>query len=54
MENTLQTEYKEPKQIVLTIDRTCYTVNLIFNEKSKETYKDKVLKLLQRDIENEK
>ncbi len=54
MENTLQTEHKEPKQIVLTLDKTRYTINLVFNEKSTETYKDKVLKLLQRDIENEK
>lgn len=53
MDNILQTENKEQKQMILTLDKTRYKVNLIFKEDDTETYKDKVLKLLQRDIENE-
>ena len=41
------------KQMVLEIGRTCYTVNLILKESGKETYKDKVFRLLDQDIDNE-
>ncbi len=41
------------KQMVLEIGRTCYTVNLILKESGKETYKNKVFRLLEQDIENE-
>ena len=40
------------KQMVLEIGRTCYTVNLILKESGKKTYKDKVFRLLEQDIEN--
>ncbi|PVY95583.1 transposon-encoded protein TnpW [Ezakiella coagulans] len=39
--------------MVLEIGRTCYTVNLILKESGKETYKDKVFRLMEQDIENE-
>ena len=38
--------------MVLEIGRTCYTVYLILKESGKETYKDKVFRLLEQDIEN--
>ena len=38
--------------MVLEIGRTCYTVNLILKESGKKTYKDKVFRLLEQDIEN--
>ena len=44
---------KEKKQMVSEIGRTCYTVNLIFKESGRETYKDKVFRLLKQEIENE-
>lgn len=44
---------KENKQMVLEIGRTCYTVNLIFKESGRETYKDKVFRLLEQEMENE-
>ena len=35
--------------MILTLDKTRYEMNLIFKEDGTETYKDKVLKLLQRN-----
>jgi len=39
--------------MVSEIGKTCYTVNLIFKESGRETYKDKVFRLLKQEIENE-
>ena len=38
-------------QIVQKIGKTTYTVNLYFSETSKETFQDKVLRLVKNDID---
>ncbi len=48
------TDRKQRTKTKLIFDKTGYTANLIFKEDGTEIDKDKVLKLLQRDIENEK
>ncbi|POY44804.1 hypothetical protein C3007_03270 [Avibacterium gallinarum] len=44
---------KEPshKQLIMDIGKTKYTVNLHFKQGTGETYKDKILKLIKREIE---
>lgn len=44
---------KEPshKQLIMDIGKTKYTVNLYFKQGTGETYKDKILKLIKREIE---
>ena len=44
---------KEPqhKQLIMDIGKTKYTVNLHFKQGPGETYKDKILKLIERETE---
>ena len=46
-------EIKEPpnKQLIMDIGKTKYTVNLHFKQGTRETYKDKILKLIKRETE---
>ena len=39
------------KQLIMNIGKTKYTVNLHFKQGTGETYKDKILKLIKREIE---
>ena len=39
------------KRLIMDIGKTKYTVNLHFKQGTGETYKDKILKLLKREIE---
>ena len=39
------------KQLIMNIGNTKYTVNLHFKQGTGETYKDKILKLIKREIE---
>ena len=46
-------EIKAPhnKQLIMDIGKTKYTVNLHFKQGTGETYKDKILKLIERETE---
>lgn len=39
------------KQLIMDIGKTEYTVNLYFKQGTWETYKDKILKLINRETE---
>ena len=39
------------KQLVMDIGKTKYTANLHFKQGTGETYKDKILKLIERETE---
>ena len=44
---------RQVPQIVRVIDGTVYTVNIHFKENAKESVRDKIMRLIRKDVETE-